>query len=134
VRICIDLDGVICSLRGPGQNYVDLQPVPGAAEKLRQLKAAGHYIIICTARHMKTCEGNVGAVVARQGLVTLDWLKRHNIQYDELHFGKPHAQVYIDDNALRFESWSAISSDGSSLPASAEERLAAEQTGQPRQQ
>ena len=134
MRICIDLDGVICSLRGPGQNYADLQPVPGAVEKLRQLKAAGHYIIICTARHMKTCQGNVGAVVARQGLVTLEWLERHNIEYDEIHFGKPHAQVYIDDNALRFESWSTVAADGSNLPPSAEERNAAQPTGQPRQQ
>jgi capsule biosynthesis phosphatase len=124
MRICIDLDGVICRLRKPGQNYADLEPVPGAVEKLRQLKAAGHYLIICTARHMKTCDGNVGKVVARQGKVTLDWLARHGIEYDEIHFGKPHAQVYIDDNALRFESWDAIAADGSSLPASSEQQAA----------
>ena len=124
MRICIDLDGVICRLREPGQSYADLEPVPGAVEKLRQLKAAGHYLILLTARHMKTCEGNVGQVVARQGAVTLEWLARHKIEYDEIHFGKPHAQVYIDDNALRFESWSAIAEDGSNLPPSAEARAA----------
>jgi capsule biosynthesis phosphatase len=129
VRICIDLDGVICRLREAGQNYADLQPVPGAVEKLRALKAAGHYLIICTARHMKTCEGNPGAALARQGLVTLEWLKRHGIEYDEIHFGKPHAQVYIDDNALRFESWSAIAADGSNLPLSGEERKSKELEG-----
>jgi capsule biosynthesis phosphatase len=122
MRICIDLDGVICKLREPGQNYADLEPVPGAVEKLRQLRAAGHYLIISTARHMKTCGGNVGLVVARQGAVTLDWLARHGIEYDELHFGKPHAQIYIDDNALRFESWDPIAGDGSNLPQSHEER------------
>ena len=127
MRICIDLDGVICRLREPGQNYADLEPVSGAVEKLRQLKDAGHYIILCTARHMKTCQGNVGQVVARQGAVTLEWLARHNIEYDEIHFGKPHAQVYIDDNGLRFESWNSIAGDGSNLPASAEDRKAAEQ-------
>ncbi len=77
---------------------------------------------------MKTCDGNVGQVVARQGLVTLDWLARHGIEYDEIHFGKPHAQIYIDDNALRFESWSAIAGDGSSLPLSTEQRAAAEKS------
>lgn len=127
MRICIDLDGVICQLREPHQGYADLEPVPGAVEKLRQLKAAGHYLIICTARHMKTCEGNVGQAVARQGAVTLEWLKRHQIEFDEIHFGKPHAQVYIDDNALRFESWESIASDGSNLPASSEQRKAARQ-------
>ncbi len=122
MRICIDLDGVICQLRKPGESYQDLQPVPGAVEKLRELKAAGHYLIICTARHMKTCEGNVGQVIARQGGVTIEWLRRFDVPYDELHFGKPHAQIYIDDNALRFESWESIAGDGSSLPASTEDR------------
>jgi capsule biosynthesis phosphatase len=126
MRICIDLDGVICRLREPGQSYADLEPVPGAVEKLRALKAAGHYLIINTARHMKTCQGNVGQVVARQGAVTLEWLSRHGIQYDEIYFGKPHAQVYLDDNAMRFESWAAIAGDGSSFSASTEQQLATE--------
>jgi len=120
MRICIDLDGVVCQLRRPGQQYADLEPVEGAPEALRALRAAGHVIILCTARHMKTCEGNVGLVVARQGKVTLDWLDRHGIEFDELHFGKPHADVYIDDNALRFDSWAAIAPDGSNLPVSRE--------------
>jgi capsule biosynthesis phosphatase len=130
MRICIDLDGVVCRLREPGQNYADLEPVPGAVEKLRQMRAAGHTIIIATARHMKTCDGNVGQAVARQGAVTLEWLARHGIEYDEIHFGKPHAQVYIDDNALRFESWNSIAGDGSTLPLSAEQRKAAEQASE----
>jgi capsule biosynthesis phosphatase len=120
MRICIDLDGVVCQLKGPGEKYSELEPVPGAIEKLRELKQAGHYLIINTARHMKTCDGNVGKVIARQGAVTLAWLARHGIEYDEIHFGKPHADVYIDDNALRFESWKVIAGNGSSLPRSAE--------------
>jgi capsule biosynthesis phosphatase len=126
MRICIDLDGVVCRLREPGQNYAELEPVPGAVEKLRQLRAAGHTIIIATARHMKTCDGNVGLAVARQGGVTLDWLARHGIEYDEIHFGKPHAQVYIDDNGLRFESWGSIAGDGSTLPLNTEQRKVSE--------
>jgi capsule biosynthesis phosphatase len=128
MRICIDLDGVVCQLRRPGQQYAELEPVPGAVEKLRALRAAGHYVILCTARHMKTCGGNVGQVVARQGAVTLNWLARHGIEYDEIHFGKPHADVYIDDNAVHFVSWEAIDGDGSTLPISAEKRLADQQS------
>jgi len=120
MRICIDIDGVICELKRPGQEYADLAPIPGAAEKIAALRRAGHTVILQTARHMKTCSGNVGLVLARQGKTTLDWLARHGIECDELHFGKPHADVYIDDNALRFESWAAITDDGSSLPVSAE--------------
>ena len=124
MRICIDLDGVVCELRKPHQSYAELEPVPGAVEKLRALKAAGHEVILYTGRHMKTCGGNVGRVLARQGAVTFAWLERHGVPYDEIHFGKPWADVYIDDNALRFTSWDAIAGDGSSLPVSAESRQA----------
>jgi capsule biosynthesis phosphatase len=120
LRICVDLDGVICELRRPGQSYADLNPVEGAVERMRSLRAAGHYLIIYTARHMKTCDGNVGQVVARQGLTTLEWLERHGIEYDEIHFGKPHADVYLDDNAVRFDGWAKLADDDSSFPPSAE--------------
>jgi capsule biosynthesis phosphatase len=122
MRICIDLDGVICALRAPDQSYADVEPVPGAADAIRALRASGHHVIIQTARHMKTCNGNVAAVIARVGPVTLSWLERHGIEYDEIQFGKPYADVYIDDNALRFESWSAIGNNGRGLPMSAEAR------------
>jgi capsule biosynthesis phosphatase len=122
LRICIDIDGVICELRIHGETYANLKPVLGAADKIKHLKAAGHKIILYTARHMQTCGGNVGKVLALQGAITLEWLAKHGIEYDEIYFGKPHADVYIDDNALRFESWDVIDDDGRSLPMSAEKQ------------
>jgi capsule biosynthesis phosphatase len=121
MRICCDIDGVICRLREPGQKYGELEPVPGAVAKLQSLKAAGHYVILMTARHMKTCGGNPGLAVARQGRTLLDWLERHGVPFDEIWFGKPQADVYIDDNAFRFDSWKAIAEDGANLPRSREE-------------
>jgi capsule biosynthesis phosphatase len=120
MKICIDVDGVLCELRRPEQSYADVQPLPGATEKMNSLKQAGHYIILNTARHMATCNSNVGLVIARQGKTLIDWLAKHNIPYDELWFGKPHADVYLDDNAHRFTSWKDISGDGSNLPVSQE--------------
>lgn len=120
MRICIDLDGVICSLREDGQTYADVTPIEGAVEHIAALRAAGHHVIIHTARHMRTTGGNVGAVVARQGEVTLRWLREHGVEYDEIHFGKPWAEVYIDDNAWRFQSWADIGLDGAHLPSSQE--------------
>jgi hypothetical protein len=35
MKICIDLDGVICKLKEEGQTYADLLPVEGAPESLR---------------------------------------------------------------------------------------------------
>lgn len=116
MRICIDLDGVICELKKPNQSYSDLNPIPGAIEKINKLKENGHYIIIHTARHMKTCDGNVSKILKRVGKITLDWLEKYNIQYDEINFGKPWAEIYIDDNAFRFENWDEIKEDGSNFP------------------
>lgn len=123
MRICIDLDGVICKLKSEGQSYADLEPVKGAVEKIRELKESGHYTIIYTARHMKTCGGNFSMAIARIGKVTLDWLESYGIPYDEIVFGKPWADVYIDDNALRFEGWDKIKDGGSNLPISKEKEL-----------
>lgn len=120
MRICVDLDGVICRLKQQGESYADLLPVEGAVEKLRALREHGHTIIIHTARHMKTCSGNPSAAVAKIGRTTLDWLDLHGVPYDEIQFGKPWADVYLDDNAVRFSGWGAVAEDGSSLPVSAE--------------
>jgi len=123
-RICIDLDGVIAQFKKEGQTYADVAPIEGAVERLNQFKADGHYIIINTARHMKTCESNLGLVNARISKITLDWLESHQVPYDEIYFAKPWADIYIDDNAFRFTDWDAVSPDANELPSSSEQSLA----------
>lgn len=108
MRIVIDLDGTICPVKQNGERYEDLEPNPGAIEKLKELKDAGHYIIIQTARNMATQESNVGKVMRNIGKVTLDWLVRYDIPYDEIYFGKPNAHLYIDDRGLRFNTWNEV--------------------------
>jgi capsule biosynthesis phosphatase len=109
LRICIDLDGTICEHRGPNDDYGSVRPLPHAAETIRAWRAQGHFVIISTARHMKTTQGNVGLAVARQGATLFQWLERHGIEFDEVHFGKPYADIYIDDNAVRFDgNWADI--------------------------
>jgi capsule biosynthesis phosphatase len=108
MRIVVDLDGVICPIKRPGENYADLPVLPGAIEALRAWRAAGHVVIIQAARHMATCDGNLGKVMRRVGQVTLEWLERNGIEYDEIFFGKPNGHVYVDDRALRFGSWEQL--------------------------
>jgi hypothetical protein len=52
---------------------------------VRELHAAGHHIIIHTARRMRTHGGNVPAVVADVGHVTIESLRKFNIPYHEVH-------------------------------------------------
>lgn len=108
MRIVIDLDGTICPIKKPTENYADLIPHEGAVEKIRALHNKGHYIIIQTARNMATQESNLGKVMKNIGKVTLEWLERFGIPYDEIYFGKPNGHVYIDDRALRFTNWNNI--------------------------
>jgi capsule biosynthesis phosphatase len=109
LRICLDLDDTINYCKKPEEEYGNEEPQERAVEVIRKWKSQGHYIIIQTARHMNTCNGNVGQVVARQGLTTLEWLNKYNVPFDELWFGKPHADVFIDDKAIRHEkgNWAA---------------------------
>ncbi|OYU97771.1 MAG: capsular biosynthesis protein [Bacteroidetes bacterium B1(2017)] len=105
MRIVIDLDGTICPIKKTGETYDALPLLPGAYERIKELKADGHYVIIQTARNMATQESNLGRVMKNVGKITLDWLERNEIEYDEIYFGKPNGHIYIDDRALRFGGW-----------------------------
>jgi len=108
MRIVIDLDGTICSLKTSAETYADVKVIPGAKEYIRKLRAEGHYIIIQTARNMATCDSNLGKVIKNVGKVTLEWLEKNEIEYDEIYFGKPNAHLYIDDRAFRFTDWESM--------------------------
>ena len=54
---------------------------------------------------MQTQGHNVGKVIKNVGKITLDWLEENGIQYDEIFFGKPNADITIDDRVIKFEDW-----------------------------
>jgi len=99
-RVCFDLDNTLVSYPKIQGDYETVEPIQKNIEYLRFLKEQGSYIIIYTARRMKTHKGNLGALIADIGKVTLQTLENFNIPYDEIHFGKPHADFYIDDLAV----------------------------------
>lgn len=99
--ICVDLDGTILEYDGwKGPDHFG-EPLPGAYEALSNLKAAGWLIIIYTTR------GNEEDVAMQ--------LKKHNLPFHYINYtpyqppgsnaGKPIADVYLDDRAIRFENW-----------------------------
>jgi capsule biosynthesis phosphatase len=100
MRVCFDLDNTLVTAPTVPGDYATVGPIVANIAFLRQLKASGHTIIIHTARRMRTHSGNVGKVIADVAPVTLQTLAAYDIPYDELYFGKPHADVYIDDLAV----------------------------------
>jgi len=104
MRIVFDLDGVICELKKPSESYSKVSPKKKVIQKMRNLKDQGHYLIIHTGRHMRTCNGDVTKVIEKIGKITEEWLEKWNVPYDELVFGKPYADIYIDDLGVEFST------------------------------
>jgi len=100
IRVCFDLDNTLVSFPKIKNDYSSVEPIEKNIEYLRFLKEQGNYIIIYTARRMKTHNGNVGKIIPDISEVTIETLRKFNIPYDELHFGKPWANFYIDDLAV----------------------------------
>lgn len=113
--VAVDFDGVI---HGNYQGYAagDLygDPIPGCRTQLAKLRALGVRIIVhsarCTHKLFRITDelGTVRTVSSPpQSTEVAAWLEKHDICYDELWDspGKPLADFYIDDRAIRFVSW-----------------------------
>lgn len=102
-----DLDGTICvpnnQFPDTHRRYRQATPVDHVVAYMRRCRADGIRIVIHTARRMVTHGGDVTEVIADVGQVTRDWLARHDVPYDDLVFGKPYGDVYVDDKAVRPE-------------------------------
>ena len=99
-RFCFDLDSTLVTSPIVAGDYTTCKPIESVVAYLRKLHTEGHHIIIHTARRMRTHGGNVGRVIADIGELTIRQLKEFAIPYDELVFGKPYADFYIDDKAV----------------------------------
>ncbi|RVT90609.1 capsular biosynthesis protein [Rhodovarius crocodyli] len=109
-RLVIDLDGTL-TIDDPAVSYSDKLPNIPVVARLREYKAQGFEIVIHTARNMRTHKNNVGLINAHTLPVIIDWLRRHDIPYDEIHVGKPwsgHDGFYVDDKALRPDEFAAL--------------------------
>lgn len=95
----IDIDGTL-TIANSGTSYETALPNVEVIRKVNALFSAGSRIIIMTARGMGTF-GDVEKAKKRYWLITKDWLERHDVNHHELLFGKPAADHYVDDRALR---------------------------------
>ena len=92
---CFDIDGTLCSKDNEDYNYA--LPYKNRIEEVNKLYEKGEKIILFTAR---------GAATG------IDWkeltkkqLKDWNVKHHELRFGKPHADIFIDDKAQDIFNW-----------------------------
>ncbi len=112
--IVVDIDGTLCPVKGPDEEYESLRPYEPMLEKLREYKEAGYYIILYTSRNMRTYGGNLGLIMANTAKAMFGWLEQHQVPYDEIHFGKPWASrigFYVDDRAIRPDEFLDLTPD-----------------------
>ena len=102
--IVIDLDGTLCEIKRRDQDYFDVAPKEEIVAKLKEYRQQGFYIIIQTARNMRTFEGNLGRINAVTLKTIFAWLDQHDIPYDEVLPGRPWCGsngFYVDDRPIR---------------------------------
>ncbi len=92
---CFDIDGTICS--NTNGRYDEAEPLHGVIQLVNALYEKNHTIYFYTARGSTT---------------GLDWeaktkaqLKNWGVKYHELFFGKPTADIYIDDKCINIAEW-----------------------------
>jgi capsule biosynthesis phosphatase len=112
IRICFDIDGTLMSFPSCPGDYSTVEPIQDNIDFLKTAKSRGAYIILYTARRMKTHNGNIEKVIKDISDITIKKINEFNIPYDEIIFGKPWAHFYIDDLAVpawgEIDKWTGI--------------------------
>ena len=107
MRYCVDIDGTICTPT-VGRDYHKAEPWQDRIKVLNKLYDEGNYIIYFTARAMgrfADLPHSVASVKAKEVLfeLTKQQLEEWGVKYNELIMGKPHADLFIDDKAMKDE-------------------------------
>lgn len=89
--ILVDIDGTLCEERERWWEYDLCEPLKGSKSVLDHLRSLGHTIVLFTARFEEDRS------------VTEAWLQKHNYPFDRIVFGKPRADMYIDNLSTRME-------------------------------
>ena len=93
----IDVDDTICfTINRDFDNSIPNQPV---IDKINKLYDKGWEIILFTARGAKSCN-TLEEKEKKYRDITERWLKKHNVKYHALMFGKPNADYYVDDKNI----------------------------------
>lgn len=99
-----DIDGTLCPIKRKDEKYEDLIPYSDMIDKLRYYKKNGAKIVLYTSRNMNSYQGNIGLINKHTANTLSSWLKRWEIPYDEIIYGKVwpgHKGFYVDDRTVR---------------------------------
>lgn len=90
-----DIDGTLCTLTGG--DYKSALPFTDRVDHVNKLFDQGHHIKLFTAR---------GATSGKDFTqLTKNQLDEWGVKYNEVIFGKPHADLFIDDKAVHSDTY-----------------------------
>jgi uncharacterized HAD superfamily protein len=95
MKLVIDIDGTICTEEKQFSRSL-AKPIDGAVKALKEINSKGHFIILYSSRTWAEYE------------MTVEWLKEHEIPFDQLILGKPQGDYWIDDRAIEFLNWKQV--------------------------
>ena len=94
-NFCFDIDGTICTITDG--KYDEAEPYLDRISQLNKLHEEGNKIILYTARGTST------GIDWKE--ITTAQLHKWGVNYDELLFGKPEADFFVDDKAKDLFNW-----------------------------
>lgn len=103
MRAVFDLDDTICIHKN--RDYQNAEPIKPVIDKIRQMKKDGWEIVIYSARGQVSCNKDLALIESRNKAVVEEWLKKHDVPCDELIFGKPLGDLYVDDKGMSLEDF-----------------------------
>lgn len=95
---CFDIDGTLCTHTNGA--YELAEPYPEVIARANALYESGHRMVLFTAR------GTTTGIDWRQ--LTESQLRSWGVKYHTLFFGKPEADIYVDDRAMGPTSWDKL--------------------------
>ena len=102
--ICFDIDNIIC--KTVNNRYINSKPNMKVINLINSLFEKGHTIKIFTARFMGRNNENITKAKKQGYNLTKKQLKKWNLKYHKLIFGKPSYDIFIDDKVMGNEkSW-----------------------------
>jgi capsule biosynthesis phosphatase len=97
-RFCFNIDNTL--LINNISDSSKFIPLEKNINYLKFLKNLNHTIILYTSTGMNNYSNNIGKIMQNDGILILKTLEEFEIPYDEIYFGKPYADYYIDNLAI----------------------------------
>ncbi|MBO7079505.1 MAG: hypothetical protein J6W64_06825 [Bacilli bacterium] len=98
ISFVFDIDDTICNNKN--RDYANAIPFEEVINKINYLYDNGATIKLYTSRGMVSCNGDIEKIITKNKSILEKWLKKNKVKYNELIFGKPLGDLYVDDKAM----------------------------------